>query len=255
MAGIVDALLGAGLGAAGAVVGNAQFAREQQAEQDKESRAMGREAFLIGLRSRYNKDEADYSDTLARGRAVHQQQLQLDGLNAKQVIEAEKRKRTDALNDHRDKIDADHKNWVKQNETTHAQALELQREKQSGDRSLVYARIAAKGKGGADDDEGDVPLTPEQNAHNAAVMAARKAVRQIKDDDPRLMDNGVNPRFDKRLAEMVALARKPLYGVADRELMAWGDSVGGKRPALKDGIYRDKQGKTYQVVGGKIVGR
>lgn len=259
MAGIIDGLLGAALGASGAVVGNAQFARQQQAEQDKESRAMGRKAFLMGLRSKYNKSEADHSDTLARGRAVHQQQLQLDGLNAKQVIEAEQRKRQDDVNEYdlKKMIDdeyasakeaRDNKEWGRRNSIEYGQ-----------EKGLVNMRLSAiqarKGSGGGDDDEGDVPLTPEQNAHNAAVMAARKAVRQIKDDDPRLMDNGVNPRFDKRLAEMVALARKPLYGVADRELMAWGDSVGGKRPALKDGIYRDKQGKTYQVVGGKIVGR
>lgn len=153
MAGIVDALLGGALGFSSGLVQNAKQQQQTEAEEAKETRRLGREAFLMELRSKYNKDEAAYGDKLARGRAEHQQQLQLDGLNAPQAIEAERRKRQDALDDHKAKSDIELNTWMKQNGITHKQALDLLRQKQAGDRSLMDARTAAKGKGGADDDD------------------------------------------------------------------------------------------------------
>lgn len=153
MAGIVDALLGGALGFSSGLVQNAKQQQQTEAEEAKETRRLGREAFLMELRSKYNKDEADHSDKLARGRADHQQKLQLDGLNAPQVIQAEQRKRIDAMDDYGVKSVIDRETWAAQNGITHKQALELLRKKQEGDRSLVDARISAKGKGGADDDD------------------------------------------------------------------------------------------------------
>lgn len=153
MAGIVDALLGGAMGFSSGLVQNAKQQQQTEAEEAKETRRLGREAFLMELRSKYNKDEAAYGDKLARGRAEHQQQLQLDGLNAPQAIEAEQRKRQDTLDDYGFKSVIDRETWATQNGITHKQALELLRKKQEGDRSLVDARIAAKGKGGADDDD------------------------------------------------------------------------------------------------------
>lgn len=153
MAGIVDALLGGALGFSSGLVQNAKQQQQTEAEEAKETRRMGREAFLMELRSKYNKEEAAYGDKLARGRAEHQQKLQLDGLNAPQAIEAEGRKRRDALDDYSVKSVIDLEKWAEQNGTTHKQALELLRKRQEGDRSLMGMRIAAKGKGGADDDD------------------------------------------------------------------------------------------------------
>lgn len=155
MAGIVDALLGGALGFSSGLVQNAKQQQQTEAEEAKETRRMGREAFLMELRSKYNKDEAAYGDQLARGRAEHQQQLQLDGLNAPQAIEAEQRKRRDALDDHGVKSVIDHEKWANQNGITHKQALELLEKQQAGQRSLLNTRLAAKGgkSGGADDDE------------------------------------------------------------------------------------------------------
>ncbi len=153
MAGIVDALLGGALGFSSGLVQNAKQQQQTEAEEAKETRMLGREAFLMELRSKYNKDEAAYGDQLTRGRAEHQQKLQLDGLNAPQAIEADQRKRRDALDDYGFKSVIDRENWATQNGITHKQALELLRKKQEGDRSLVDAQIAAKGKGGAGDDD------------------------------------------------------------------------------------------------------
>jgi hypothetical protein len=153
MAGIVDALLGGALGFSSGLVQNAKQQQQTEAEEAKETRRLGREAFLMELRSKYNKDEAAYGDQLTRGRAEHQQQLQLDGLNAPQAIEAEQRKRQGTLDDHRAKSGIDYETWATQNGITHKQALELLRQRQDGDRSLMAMRNAAKGKGGADDDD------------------------------------------------------------------------------------------------------
>lgn len=155
MAGIVDALLGGALGFSSGLVQNAKQQQQTEAEEAKETRRMGREAFLMELRSKYNKEEAAYGDKLARGRAEHQQKLQLDGLNAPQAIEAEQRKRRDALDDHSVKSVIDLEKWAEQNGITHKQALELLEKQQAGQRSLLNTRLAAKGgkSGGADDDE------------------------------------------------------------------------------------------------------
>lgn len=153
MAGIVDALLGGALGFSSGLVQNAKQQQQTEAEEAKETRRMGREAFLMELRSKYNKDEAAYGDKLARGRAEHQQKLQLDGLNDERVTQAEQRKRRDALDDYSVKSGIDLETWATQNGITHKQALELLRKRQEGDRSLMDMQIAAKGKGGADDDD------------------------------------------------------------------------------------------------------
>lgn len=163
MAGIIDGLLGAGVGAAGAVMNNAMFNRQQQAEQDKENRAMDRETFLMELRSKYNKSEADHSDTLARGRAVHQQQLQLDGLNAKQVIEAEQRKRQDDVNEYdlkkmidndyaSEKEGRDNKEWGRRNSIEYGQKKGLENMKLSA----IQARKGSGGGGAGGDDDSDI---------------------------------------------------------------------------------------------------
>lgn len=152
MAGIVDALLGGALGFSSGLVQNAKQQQQTEAEEAKETRRLGREAFLMELRSKYNKDEAAYGDKLARGRAEHQQQLQLDGLNAKQVIEAEQRKRQDDVNEYdlkkmidndyaSEKEGRDNKEWGRRNSIEYGQK-----------KGLVNMKLK-EGKGGADDDD------------------------------------------------------------------------------------------------------
>ena len=153
MAGIVDALLGGALGFSSGLVQNSKQQQQTEAEEAKENRMMGREAFLMELRDKYAKGQAEHADGLARGRATFENGLKLDSLNAPQVIQAEQRKRIDTLDDYATKGVIDRETWATQNGITHKQALELLRKKQEGDRSLVDARIAAKGKGGAGDDD------------------------------------------------------------------------------------------------------
>lgn len=252
MAGIVDALLGGALGASGALVSNAKLQQQTEADEAKENRRLGREAFLMELRSKYNQQDAEHASGLrmgeldkqgeiARGNAQYQNELQLNSLNDPRAVDAEKRKAEQAF-----------EQWKKQNNLTHAQALEILAKQQAGQRALLDMKLSAKGAGGVDDD--DVPLTPEQNAHNAEVLAARKAVTGVKIDDERLQDTGVNPKFDKRLSKMVETAQQPLYGVPDSYLMDWGQKVGDSRkPPMRDGIYKDKSGKQFKVVNGRIV--
>ena len=155
MAGIVDGILGAALGASTGLVGNAKLQQQTEADEAKENRLLGREAFLMELRSKYNQADADHNNKLELGRmdkqgaiardnAKYQNDLQLNAMGDPRAVAADKLKRDNAMAD-----------WVKQNGVTHQQALELLRQKQSGDRSLMDMRIAAKGKGrgGADDDD------------------------------------------------------------------------------------------------------
>ena len=141
MAGLVDFALGAGVGGLGTMLHGLQDDRKKQDAIDTENRQWSRDTALLALRQKYALESAD-----------HQQRLQLDGLNAPQAIEAEQRKRQGTLDDHRAKSGIDLETWATQNGITHKQALELLRQKQAGDRSLMAMRNAAKGKGGADDD-------------------------------------------------------------------------------------------------------
>ena len=153
MGGLVEALLGAGIGASTAAVNNAKHDQQQLDADAAEGRIMNREAALMYLRDKYAKGQAEHADSLARGRATFENKLKLDSLNAPQAIEAEGRKRRDALDDYSVKSVIDLEKWAEQNGTTHKQELELLRKRQEGDRSLMDMRIAAKGKGGADDDD------------------------------------------------------------------------------------------------------
>lgn len=152
MAGIVDALLGGALGFSSGLVQNAKQQQQTEAEEAKETRMQRREAFLMELRSKYNKDEAAYGDKLARGRAEHQQKLQLDGLNAPQAIEADQRKRQGEVDDYdiKKKIDNDYASekeardnaeWGRRNGIEYGQQ-----------KGLVNMRLNAT-KGGADGDD------------------------------------------------------------------------------------------------------
>lgn len=251
MGGLVEALLGAGIGASTAAVNNAKHDQQQMDADAAEQRVMNRETALMSLRNKYAKDLAEHSDGLARDRAQFENDLKLDSLNDKRVMKAEDRKRQGEIDDYDIKKMIDNDYDSQKEERANAEWRKRNATEYSQQKSLVGMKLAAA-KGAAT--AGDVPLTPEQNAHNAEVIAARKAVTKIKATDPRLLDNGVNPKFDKDLAGLVKLAREPLYGVVDQDLVNWGDEMGGGgKPKLKDGVYKDKQGKTYQVVGGKIV--
>ena len=169
MAGIIDGLLGAGVGAAGALVNNAMFNRQQQAEQDRESRAMDRETFLMELRAKYAKDQAQFANDLQSGlmdkqaqitkdNAKYNNDLALDGLSDPRRIAADERQRKGAMDDYKAKGDIDMEKWAKQNGITHAQALELLDRQQAGQRSLMNMRLAAKGGGPGGGDDGGIEI-------------------------------------------------------------------------------------------------
>lgn len=103
MAGIVDALLGGALGFSSGLVQNAKQQQQTEAEEAKETRRLGREAFLMELRSKYNQKDADHANTLELGRmdkqgsiardnAKYQSDLQLNALSDPRTVAAEKRK-------------------------------------------------------------------------------------------------------------------------------------------------------------------
>ena len=155
MAGIVDALLGGALGFSSGLVQNAKQQQQTEAEEAKETRRLGREAFLMELRSKYNKDEAAYGDKLARGRAQFENDLRLDSLNDERVTQAEDRKRKAALEDHRATAGIDDEFAEKKEGRTNAEwgrrnGIEFGQQK-----SLVGMKLDATkaSKGGAGDDE------------------------------------------------------------------------------------------------------
>lgn len=264
MAGIVDALLGAGLGAAGAVVGNAQFARQRQAEQDKEARAMGREAFLMELRAKYAKDQAQFNDGLERGRMDNQAQitrdnakysndLTLDGLNDPRKIDAEKRQRQGALEDYQAKGDIDSKEWAKRNGVTHAQALELLGKQQAGQRSLLDMKLAAKGggTGGGDDDEEGGP----------DFVGARKDLTKFFGLDgaesainkrPIMQKYGI--KDDKDMAEVMD-ATTNLYAanpiISPSDALKIGNDIARNRLPVQVSTLPDGRRVQYVTIGGK----
>lgn len=268
MAGIVDALLGAGLGAAGAVVGNAQFARQQQAEQDKEARAMGREAFLMELRAKYAKDQALFNDGLERGRmdkqaeiargnAKYNNDLALDGLSDPRKIAADDRQRKGALDDYRAKVDIDTEKWAKQNGVTHAQALELLGKQQAGQRSLLGMKIAAKGgwRGGIDDDEDD------DDAGSPDFVNARKDLLKFFSLDgadattnkrPIMQKYGI--KDDKDMAEVMD-ATTNLYAanpsISPSDALKIGSDIAYRRTPIQAATLQDGRRVQYVTIGGK----
>lgn len=152
MAGIVDALLGGALGFSSGLVQNAKQQQQTEAEEAKENRMMGREAFLMELRDKYAKGQAEHADGLARGRATFESDLKLDSLNAPQVREAEQRKRQGEVDDYdiKKKIDNDYASekeardnaeWGRRNGIEYGQK-----------KGLVNIRLK-EGKGGAGDDD------------------------------------------------------------------------------------------------------
>jgi hypothetical protein len=155
MGGLVEALLGAGIGASTAAVNNAKHDQQQLDADAAEGRIMNREAALMYLRDKYAKGQAEHADSLARGRAKFENNLRLDSLNDKRVTQAEDRKRQSEIDDYDIKSGIDMEKWTNQNSITHKQALELLEKQQAGQRSLLNTRLAAKGgkSGGADDDE------------------------------------------------------------------------------------------------------
>ena len=70
MGGLVEALLGAGIGASTAAVNNAKHDQQQMDADAAEQRVMNRETALMYLRNKYAKDLAEHSDGLAWPGAV-----------------------------------------------------------------------------------------------------------------------------------------------------------------------------------------
>ena len=155
MGGLVEALLGAGIGASTAAVNNAKHDQQQMDADAAEQRVMNRETALMYLRNKYAKDLAEHSDGLARGRAQFENDLRLDSLNDERVTQAEDRKRQGEIDDYDVKkmIDND---YASQKETRdnaewgRRNGIEFGQQK-----SLVGMKLAAMkaSKGGAGDDE------------------------------------------------------------------------------------------------------
>lgn len=155
MGGLVEALLGAGIGASTAAVNNAKHDQQQLDADAAEGRIMNREAALMYLRNKYAKDLAEHSDGLARGRAQFENDLRLDSLNDERVTQAEDRKRKAALEDHRATAGIDDEFAEKKEGRTNAEwgrrnGIEFGQQK-----SLVGMKLAAMKarKGAAGDDE------------------------------------------------------------------------------------------------------
>lgn len=266
MAGIIDGLLGAALGASGAVVNNAQFARQQQAEQDKENRAMNRETFLMQLRAKYAQDQAQFNDGLERGRMDKQAQitrdnakysndLAMDGLNDPRKIDAEKRQRQGAMEDYQTKGDIDSEEWAKRNGVTHAQALELLGKQQAGQRSLLNMKLAAKGggtgAGGGDDDEEGSP----------DFVGARKDLTKFFGLDgaesainkrPIMQKYGI--KDDKDMAEVMD-ATTNLYAanpsISPSDALKIGNDIARNRLPVQVSTLPDGRRVQYVTIGGK----
>mgnify|MGYP000846858479 FL=1 len=155
MGGLVEALLGAGIGASTAAVNNAKHDQQQMDADAAEQRVMNRETALMYLRNKYAKDLAEHSDGLARGRAQFENDLRLDSLNDERVTQAEDRKRKAALEDHRATAGIDDEFAEKKEGRTNAEwgrrnGIEFGQQK-----SLVGTKLAAMKarKGAAGDDE------------------------------------------------------------------------------------------------------
>lgn len=155
MGGLVEALLGAGIGASTAAVNNAKHDQQQMDADAAEQRVMNRETALMYLRNKYAKDLAEHSDGLARGRAQFENDLRLDSLNDERVTQAEDRKRKAALEDHRATAGIDDEFAEKKEGRTNAEwgrrnGIEFGQQK-----SLVGMKLAATKarKGEAGDDE------------------------------------------------------------------------------------------------------
>lgn len=157
MGGFVEAMLGAGIGAAGAAVNNAKHDQQQLDADAAEGRIMNREAALMYLRDKYAKGQAEHADGLARGRATFENDLKLDSLNDERVTQAEGRKRQGEVDDYdiKKKIDNDYASeketrdnaeWGRRN------GIEFGQQK-----GLVNMKLSAiqarKGRGGGDDDD------------------------------------------------------------------------------------------------------
>lgn len=152
MAGIVDALLGGALGASGALVSNAKLQQQTEADEAKENRRLGREAFLMELRSKYNQQDAEHASGLRRGEmdkqgqisrdnAKYQNDLQLNALSDPRTVDAEKRKTASEFD-----------GWKKKHDITSAHDMAKIDRELAGKRSLLAMRQSASGKG---DDGGD----------------------------------------------------------------------------------------------------
>lgn len=163
MGGFVEAMLGAGIGAAGAAVNNAKHDQQQLDADAAEGRIMNREAALMYLRDKYAKGQAEHADGLARGRATFENDLKLDSLNDERVTAAEKRKREGAIEDHRAVagIDDEYKAkgeeradgyWTKHNDIEFGQKRDLLDRNNEHETGLVNMKLkAAKGAGGLGD--------------------------------------------------------------------------------------------------------
>ena len=100
MGGFVEAMLGAGIGAAGAAVSNAKHDQQQLDADAAEGRIMNREAALMYLRDKYAKGQAEHADGLARGRTTFENDLRQSNLNSQATVEAENRKRQGDVDDY-----------------------------------------------------------------------------------------------------------------------------------------------------------
>jgi hypothetical protein len=156
MGGFVEAMLGAGIGAAGAAVTNAKHDQQQLDADAAEGRIMNREAALMYLRDKYAKGQAEHADGLARGRATFENDLKLDSLNDERVTQAEGRKRQGEIDDYdvKKKIDNDYDSqketrdnaeWGRRNGIEYGQQ-----------KGLVGMKLSAmkSRKGGGGDDDG-----------------------------------------------------------------------------------------------------
>lgn len=159
MGGFVEAMLGAGIGAAGSVVANAKHDQQQLDADAAEGRIMNREMALMYLRDKYAKGQAEHADSLARGRATFENDLKLDSLNDERVTQAEGRKRQGEIDDYdvKKKIDNDYASqketrdnaeWGRRNSTEFGQKRALLDRNNAHETGLVNMKLkAAKGAG------------------------------------------------------------------------------------------------------------
>lgn len=155
MGGLVEALLGAGIGASTAAVNNAKHGQQQMDADAAEQRVRNRETALMYLRNKYAKDLAEHSDGLARDRAQFENELKLDSLNDKRVMKAEDRKRQGEIDDYDIKKMIDNDYDVRKETRDNAEWGRRNGIEFSQQKSLVgMRRDATKArKGGAGDDE------------------------------------------------------------------------------------------------------